>query len=705
MRFLVDDICTHNKFECKVLSAKDEKIEIAYAVFLENGDKIFDLDDSKFVPTNRVKFVSRTGKENNVPMTPLRDHFDNDSLPSFSVRQTRWEKKQLEPIDLTADTESHIPIGKEKFAGTESNIPKSKKIKRNTKPKKILKVMSPSSSSGSPSSEFASSSDSSAGTDRDGRVGAKVVCEKPVRNPATNRVKSPRQKFEDITNPIVPDDWSDDFEESDASDESVQSDDSFSQEHTLMRKRAEELEKKADRGYKKLNDEVKFEWNSHKQRPGKFIEHDEEDEEVVVRSKQKSMEQILPMFAQTDLTCFDQLKDIAHYVDLISSIQFTDLTELINQGMRTREWPANISSELRLWLTNPATVFKTRNGWICAIQMSFYATWELKRNLFFEISKRIWDRIVSIKMQWAFLIASLSNMEWFPLAVPSTICVQLVGDHDKSNEEHKRIIEKFSNMLISSTLPIEYYQALVNPLGAMLRIFFPAFGTLYSLDEDRLVLSKRIIELVANFGSNSIKFGGFISSEGEERLNFGNHRGRSFKEIFSNEHKYCEWAITVPDPYSVEMIQLVDYICSKKYWCVPGARSVKGDVELIRLTTKRGPCDLSQWIERKVQGLKLCMHFYQVRPACMYSTYTACMYWIFQHLNGEVLDESFSVASFVRGEFVNEVIRPLMRLGEVAPEWKDRIFNAILISRAKVYDYSIEAARKDLESTHAIRLD
>ena len=756
MLYLAGDICTHNKYECKVISSDlcSKLVEISYAVFLNNGEKIFE-DEIKTVPANRLKLISRIGGHADVVS-------DTDSLPSFSVRQERWMSTNSSCVDLTA-TCDETPPGSDPDVCLKRLRDKPSRARRETRcqPEVESSASYSSAISSSASSVRSSSSDESLKQQENRvkkrlannskrntresniaenshikqrrqaqnistRVGHKSPAFDYITNPivpdcdvdssvssssyssvthvkqrrqtkrVTTRVHHKSPAFDDITNPIVPD-WDVD---SSASSSSCSSSDEFSQEHLAMERRARELERKASHDeHISYSDEVVFEWDSRRKKVVQFIDSQESSPQIVEKTIHTIQNVELYFQSQTDKSEIETLTATILYTDSIhESVNVEKLFECIKNCLNSRKFCPNIATEMRIFLVS--STFKSQTGWLTAVYISLYLAYVYKRQLFCDFATRIYDKMTCNELKLIFL---LSSNEWFDeLAGLLQNVHTVLSEYTQSPPDTRRLIEQFVLIKTKQNLPCEMIQA---PICQILAAVFPPPGELVSSPKMVSHVSQ-IVEYVLHFWPiKARKFGGFLPCTSDNhRFTFGNYKGVTFRQVLSGEKKYCDWAERLVDPFSLEIVHWIDYVCLDRYWCVCGLRAVRTDIDIIRISKNSSLIPI--WIESKVAQLKICVAFYQRLNWDEYLVYASCVLCMFQCLSSTGSEQtSVSTQKSCRAEIVKEVIRPLIRLGEFAPEWKTKIANAILLGRATIYKYTIEDAKRDFKTIHGIDFD
>jgi hypothetical protein len=201
-----------------------------------------------------------------------------------------------------------------------------------------------------------------------------------------------------------------------------------------------------------------------------------------------------------------------------------------------------------------------------------------------------------------------------------------------------------------------------------------------------------------------LKGGGFLPPRdiGQQRIDFSKHRGLSFYHVVKDKG-FCDWSERIADPSSNSFVDWIDFILWTRQVGIMGVRSVRADVELIRLSNDFHKIDL--WIVNRALTARRAIDFLSSIPTAReYTAYAQCMYEVFRRIEPAHLEPLTEPLGRPRGEIVKEFFRPLLKLAAVAPSWKQRIVEAIVHVRADTYGVSPHDARNELISLHSLVL-
>ena len=781
MKFVAGDIGTHNKYECSVEAVEGDRVQIAYAVFV-GDERIFDKDDMKWVNAKTVKLVKRDwgATDPGSPLAGRASISDTDSLPSFSVRQDRWLRKQQQneeaegdvSIDLTAD--SQIPLTKKgrRSSSVARRRPKVSRPSRSsdispaskavnpvrhskpTRPKRVsrsprLRRLSDSDSSSSSSSGSSSSSSSSSSS---GSSRATVV----VRP----RKRISRVSIDYTPVPIVPDSFVDDDEEdedSGMSELSGGSEDDYSEDGDEMVRLANSFKQRVKGGEKPdVRDEVVFAWDSQE---GKVQPVDIGRAPPVRRSSGESMfiEQDTPSVAspRNVVNSIAQLPDrfpveswmsTATPVELIRSVwdfvdsmhlqvddlesSVTHVRSMIESMLTTNpNCTPNMASELRILMTAPSFTFKSMTGWAVGLTTVRTITHKFKPQLVTDSMAKIWAKIaIKLELRLAYIFAAL--VDGANDAMVTTVSVrEALAHYSSASPEGKALIGQVVSQLAKrpacNSLMYAELIPVVSSVIATLCVQ-PLEITPSLTARFRGPVVSHAIEFVAqnlptiNYLPTLVKSGGFLTliDPGETRFEFGKHRGALFRHVIQ-DRGFCDWSQRITDPSSVGFVEWIDYISRDRFFAVMGTRTVRADIELMRLAKENmTSARLEAWIEHRgmltLTAVTFYHHLVSVRKwvqATHFLSYAVCTYLIlFELASGlllplpEYITDSLSSLPRPRAEIVMEIFRPMLKIGQLFPTLKDRVAAAIVKARATSHSCTLGEARSDLLKLHSIDL-
>ena len=777
MIFKIGDICTYNRFECRVESIDEtnKKLEISYAVFV-NEERVFDENDRKIVPMSRVKLAHRVFEQFGHPpieqtvSTPKSTHSVSPHSPTesltFSVRRERF----------------HIRTPKERPVGTKK---KRKKI--------LLRT---------PRIDLSDSSESAHASER--KIYSRSITQKDKSG--SRRRKSARKSREKISSkspnssgsspvPIVPDSYLDSDMDSSSSGSSMSSsfvsetfsdeyqdnsESQFSQEREAMRQLATSYERRsAAEATHTVRDEVEFiDWDPRTKRvigkelSSSFVLVDETDDprrRSSVSPPAGRIEEIVEKF-RLDHTANDSTASTAgstvfptkppinlndhivnglwKYVDTISVVDgwskldslISALDEVVMSIQNSPNCSGNTATDLRMILTGGGPPrAKTHLGWFTIFYTTLLLTYNLKKQLFSRICETIFEKFsTKIDIKIIFLIAYVyvvsrggSVGDDPPIKFP--IFVSTLSVYPNQGSDIRKILRFFTSVVMDNFFTlfppasVTEFLPFLSSLASHCTCPRPADVTV-SINEflenaDKNSFIDKILNfIVSNFppvgGLVLIRCGGFIPpvDTGSTILSFSKLKGKNFHSVLRYERGFCDWVERLPEPFSAECVDFIDFVCLDRYWCSLGPRTLRADIEYIRLAKENiGQEQVELWLENR--GLicgKIFKFFTSLSekfPAnnnCLeYVSYARCAYDTFRYLvpaigYSDPLVSRIHSLPKPRGEFVKEVVRPLMRLADLFPVFKKRIHESIVHARAEAYECSIETAVHELRSFHGI---
>ena len=765
MIFKIGDICTYNRFEVRIESIDEanKKVEISYAVFV-NDERVFDENDRKIVPMNRVKLAHRQFEQFGVPAavsTPPKSVPGDDSPSSsapesltFSVRRERFHIK-------TPDERTEAPVRmkkkRRKIRTPKIDISDSESVKMHARVRKKI-----------------SSS----------RMRTRAVRIRRSNSPTSSSGSSPVR--------IVPDSYFDSSSGGDSSSSDSSSSSSFvsehssdeagmentesqfSQEREAMRQLATSYERRsAKEASHTVRDEVEFvDWDPRTKRViGKdvssFVLVDETDDprrRSSVTPPSGHIEEIVEKFGHIDETqstastagskvfhvkpkinLNDHLVNgLWRYVDTISwidpwsklSLLISALDQVVVSIQNSPNCSGNTATDLRMVLTaGGAPPVRTHLGWFAAFYTTLLLTYNLKKQLFCRISEIFFEKFSSkIDLKLIFMIAYVfvagrCGIEDGPIKL-ATI-VSILSTYPNQGPEIQKILrvfctavmENFSPIIGASTVSelLPFLSSLASHYACPKPIDVTVSVNELLEEKDNFFLDKLLEFISSNFppvgGLVLIRCGGFIPpvDTGSSILSFSKFKGKNFQSVLRYERGFCDWVERLPEPFSAECVDFIDFVCLDRYWCSLGPRTLKADVEYIRLAKENMNVDqVEVWLKNRglicgkiVQFFsRLSVKFSHNKNCLEYVSYAVAAYDIFRHIGPglELLESQTSHLSLPkpRGEFVKEVIRPLIRLADLFPSLRKRIHDAILQARANAYQCSIETAANELRSFHGI---
>ena len=769
-QFSAGDICTFNMFECIVLETKEEKVMIAFAVF-SGDEKFFDENDTKWVPPNRLKLVNRpwgtAAKLTEALRTPEKTQklLSDGITPTFSARKELGIKPEdfSEAEDVVVDLTVDSQVAKIEMKRThvrKSSLRQKRPVPRT--PQLPLSSSSDSSSSDSSSSE----SPRDSYVDGTGSISGRSVAKnrqartKPKRSP---RKKAIRVSIGETPVPIVPDSYEEDsgrFPSGSATDSS----DEFSQEGDAMRRLASEYNQRAsdDARRRSLPDEVVFAWDERKRkvdtssisrRGGSFISAG--DSQSVGPSQPATKlsleETVASMRMRDDANPVDAIRHLWEVVDhLFEPIETIENTLYVVseclENIMSRATP-NVAAETRMMFTTTYSGFTSLTGWVVGILSVMRVTAKFRLQLFSDFMSKIIDKISQkseLKLcYWiAFLVAAPASCEADPV-VSSSGFREAVFMYSVGGQEYQSLVDAVTRLIVkcdkNSTLltPSPAVRAclpsfvvateLLLPMASIIGSFSPFPGEVTPSLNTRLA-SEFTISIVnyitANIPSISyipilVKSGGFLprTDAGESRFDFGKHRGALFKHVIRDKG-FCDWSERVIDPSSIGFVEWIDYVSQDRAVAILGTRTLKGDVDLIRLGKENIEVNqIALWICNRglVAWCALQLFGGLTRRAMVssrdFSAYAFCVYWLFHTLLLEMgeaglpsIPPEVSTASLPRprAEIVKEVFRPILRLGQLYPELSQAVNTAVVAARAKSHNCSADEARNELKAFHSI---
>lgn len=718
MRFREGDLCTHNRFECKVVSTNedDKKVCIAYAVFV--GDqRIFDENDMKWVPESRVTLVKRDWSgiplqhlEDSAPITagtPKNTHdYSCSFTPTFSERRKLRENKE--------NSRERSDRRGRKLSKKKSGIIR----------KSVISINSVSSTDRSASS---SSSEDSLET-------------QPIKT--RNGKRREKMKIVESPIPIVPDSFDIHYDEDDGSF-SEESDESFSQERQKMVKLASLYESRAEKDRCSiLSDEVEFAWDSKRKKVkalsvgsvSSFLVEDTPPIAPPVR--RKTLEDLRIEFSTEKITgcsnCTQLLKELwtkidsifvlPHQLDLVISL-LADITEQV---------PANVSSEIRMEFTDPKTGFKSVGGWTAGIASVMLLAKKFKKNLFSDflekIRRKISDKFLHVKLCYFIALLNVFPVPEDPILSAPTIR-EMCRAYGNENPEGQALVESCILALLDTEAGwsvISNLSEVIISLAALISSNAPVPADIVVSNCENLgsdftkKVSKFISEKLPSLSYHTmlVKCGGFLpqTDQGEHRIDFGKYRGASFISI-ARDRGFCDWTERVSEPSSTAFVDWLDFVVKDRQFAVLGPRTIRADVELIRLSIlqqnneKDSIKKIRNWFLNRACQIQICVAFFNSLMKRFPDpisrdllSYAYCAYTVFANL-ADVQKQEFHLPRLnrPRGEIVKEIFRPLIRLGQlVPPAIRLEIGSAIISARALSHEISIEEAREELKNYHAI---
>lgn len=408
--------------------------------------------------------------------------------------------------------------------------------------------------------------------------------------------------------------------------------------------------------------------------------------------------------------------------------EFVGLIERISK--LSLEVQVNISSEIRMEFTDARTGFRSMGGWTAAISSVMVMAAKFRKNLFSDfiekIRKKISDKF-QIKLCYFLALLHISPVPNDSVLAVSTVR-DMCGNYSVQNAEGQALIEACISGIIGHE-SFSYFNVseVLAPLSALLSVNAPSPSEILVSNNESLgsEFSRKVSQFIAkklpsvSYDSLLVKTGGFLpqEDEGERRIEFGKYRGSEFRSI-AKDRGFCDWTERIPEPSSTAFVDWLDYVLKDRQLAVLGPRTVKADIELIRLTilqNKENVCTekVKNWFLNRAILTQLCVYFYSellqrfpqasVRDLLAYSI---CANNVFSHLSNVPI-KTFGIDFKLgrpRGEIVKELFRPLVRLSQLVPALRLDIASAILSSRAASHEISIPEAREELKNFHAISL-
>ena len=794
VKFLVGDICTYNRFECRVESVDESahpgKVKIAFAVFIDgDGKQTYDENDTKLVPPNRLKLVRRVWNESLLksvaalesmsPQTPksARKSMHASFTPSFSARQ-RNARSNDSPIDDKENRDSGLAnvrvsetkLKKPRIATRKKRSPKKprqprrsishssddvipivpdsysesspgRKARRRSKAYSESSGSSSSDSSDSSSSDYSSLSGSSVGVNprRKSRAGRGS---RPDPKPRIKRA-SMRVSLDDSPIPIVPDSFtSEEYDLDSQPNSAVISLASDSQESDHMRSLAlayEERARKADRS--SWTREVEFDWDPRKGRVklvtglpkqrdlstgSSFIVQDTPPIADIVH--RNTVASLWKRFENPDKKNLDTIKEMWKYIDeLYAPLDKVDeIFSFVRHLTSSVEFTSNIAAETRMAFTQTGFACTSVPGWIASVATVALFTARFKKQLFADFMGKLADKCSTrFDIKTCYIIALLlvvkhdatagASLDGDPL-VNTLICKTIVSTYTAQNTEGQDLIELLITTIISANpLPFAVNE-LLSILAGVLGSFSPApmdvtESLTYKLSSS---FACRLITYIGSCLPNPsylpmlVKGGGFLPMKdiGQQRIDFSKHRGLSFYNVIKDKG-FCDWSERIPDPSSVSFVDWLDFVLWTRQVCIIGARSVRADVELVRLAGDHSTVQL--WARNRALVALRSIDFFDSIPQKHlvkdHVAYAQCMYEVLRRICDDSSLSPLTEIQRPRGEIVKELFRPLLKLGSVVttiPGFKERVVDSIIAVRAETYNCSMEEAKSELISIHSL---
>jgi hypothetical protein len=214
-----------------------------------------------------------------------------------------------------------------------------------------------------------------------------------------------------------------------------------------------------------------------------------------------------------------------------------------------------------------------------------------------------------------------------------------------------------------------------------------------------------------------VKTGAFLTDQADKKIEFGKYRGSEYRAVV-RDRGFCDWTERVVEPSSTAFVDWLDFVLQERQMAVLGPRTVRADVELIRLTICHDKENeilekIKTWFLSRACVLQLCLEFFTIlskrfpdsHHVASLLSYSTCAFGIFARLAAISVDPWESqTLNRPRAEIVKEVFRPLVDLSKYVPSLRLEIGSAILAARANSHGISVSEARDELKSFHAILL-
>lgn len=670
--------------------------------------------------------------ESPIPIVP--DSYDS----SFSVKKKAKRKTRKKSLDDTP-----IPIVPDSF---EDSFPvQKKKVKRRSSRKVRRKSIDDSpipivSDSFEDSLIVVSKRHRRSDDGADGERGSKKRTNK--KNSNERRKSIARVSLDgDSPIPIVPDSYDfTDNEDSESFPISAVSVVSDSQDCDQMRSLARQYEERARKTYRN-SDEVRFQWDAKNNKillavptqrrnpstASSFIVKDTPPIAPAALEPQrpkKSLDSLYEEFPDSELatTTVETIRRIWSFVDdLMVPVDITGIAKLIDflaKASAVMGCQSNIAAELRMTFTHPSFGLKSMTGWIAAIATVALLVWRFKKQLFDDFIEKIAEKCNSrfeLRVCFAIAILNVEVSQEHALCAPPAFR-EVLSQYCKQNLEGKDLIETLIFSVIKSrqSMPL-----LLPALGSILGSLAPP--PMEVTESMNFKLGSEFAKKLASFlGSQLpniqylpllVKGGGFLppTDIGQLRVDFGKHRGMAFQHLIKDKG-FCDWTERVSDPSSTSFVQWLDFILWHRQICVIGPRTIRGDVELIRMAgDKKIEEHTLLWLEnRAIVCLRALDFFENIKPRTNVVTehiaYTQCVYEVLRKVSDNPALQQLETLTRPRGEIIKEFFRPMIRLGTIVPSMKQRVANALIAVRARTHQCSLEEARTELISIHSLPL-
>ena len=418
------------------------------------------------------------------------------------------------------------------------------------------------------------------------------------------------------------------------------------------------------------------------------------------------------------------MKQIWNHVDKMHSpLEWSGVVEEILRFLvhacTTMKCSANVATELRMTFTQPSFGLKSIVGWISAIATVALMVGRFRKQLFSEFMEKISEKCCGkFELKACYIIALIGLGTNVPPnerdSLLNTLSLRdLLATYPDQVNEGRDLVELAIKALVVSPLNSIQPPAILPVLACILGCFCPppselTESILYKLNSK---FSKSVSEYIGSHAPSLLiqKGGGFLprTDPGLERIDFGKHRGMPFHQLLKDKG-FCDWTERIPDPSSAAFIQWLDYILANRQISVVGPRTIRGDIELIRLEAGQSmETKIDLWLASRALAAKRSLDIYSSSTAPDFIPYAESVYEICRRLTSfsESLDlEPLKSIKRPRGEIIKELYRPIVKLGTLVPSMKSQISDCLIAVRALCHNCSLEEARSELVSIHSLPL-
>lgn len=375
---------------------------------------------------------------------------------------------------------------------------------------------------------------------------------------------------------------------------------------------------------------------------------------------------------------------------------------------------ASTATELRVAVTQSGFLLKSVLAWIAAIATVALVTARFKPVLLPDFMQKVSDKIgQKFELQCAYIIAVFRSKIRLPDdKLVSTVGIgRLLQRFEIEGPEGRALLEELIGALMENCH---------EGVGQLLPVLAGVLGTFSPAPVD--IVPSLTVRLVSEFATNLatfmgqslpnihylpllVKGGGFLplTDPGDQKFDFGKFRGLPFKQVLRDKG-FCDWTERQPDPSSVAFVEWLDYVLWFRSFCVVGRRTVKADVEFLRIAGQKDK--VTGWMRNRALVAQRCVDFYTaVGPqATEMLSYAVCVHNVFAFCVGDDTGVISDTPTRPRAEVVKEIFRPLLKLGQTFPDLKSIISNAIVQARAVSHSVSCEEARAELKNFHSLLL-